>query len=130
MKYLLLLFFALPLFSACQEQGRQVPEVDPETLTGMWVHSYEEDTSGHKVYRPEDYPFPPARGREGFEIRENGVFFHRSIAPADGYLIHEGRWELVEGNILRVRFEAEELRDFSLEIFRLVEDMLVVKEQG
>jgi hypothetical protein len=127
MKYLLFLFFAIPFFSACQEKSGQKPDVSPETLTGMWLHSFEEDSAGQKVYRREDYPFPPARGREGFEIRENGTFIYRVIAPADGYLTYEGQWQLVEGYILQVRFEREEISDFSLEILHAEEDKLVVR---
>ncbi len=97
-------------------------------LTGAWLHSFEEDGPGQQVYRPEDYPFPPARGREGFEIGENGRFEYRAIAPADGYLYHEGQWELVEGNVLRVQFDREDLRDLRWEILHLEEGRMVVAE--
>ena len=33
-----------------------------------WTHSREEDSEGIKVYRPNEYNFPPSRGREGFEL--------------------------------------------------------------
>jgi hypothetical protein len=39
-----------------------------------WIHSHEEDTKDQKVYRPSTFEFPPARGRDGFEIRPNGEF--------------------------------------------------------
>lgn len=39
-----------------------------------WIHSHEEDTEDKKVYRPSTFDFPPSRGRDGFEIRENGEF--------------------------------------------------------
>lgn len=128
MKNWLFIFLAIPMFSACQEKSGQNPEIAPSILTGMWIHSFEEDNTRQKVYRPEDYPFPAARGREGFEIRQDGRFIYRVIAPADGYLTYEGEWELRNGRILSVRFEREEIQDFSLSILSATENKLVVEK--
>jgi len=46
----------------------------PSQIFRRWTHSREEDRADILVYRPKDYPFPPARGREGLEFRKNGEF--------------------------------------------------------
>jgi hypothetical protein len=47
-------------------------EIDREALVGRWLHSYEEDSADALVFRPGDFDFPPARGRDGFELRDDG----------------------------------------------------------
>src|SRR5438034_663791 len=44
-----------------------------------WLHSHEEDADAAKVYRPDDYPFPPARGRMGFELKPDGSLLEALI---------------------------------------------------
>lgn len=53
------------------------------TLHGRWQHSFEEDHDGVRVYRPEDYDFPPARGRGGVEFGADGTFVDWSPGAAD-----------------------------------------------
>ena len=48
-----------------------------------WVHSHEEDTVDKKVYRPSTFEFPQSRGRDGFELRENGEFILYVTGPTD-----------------------------------------------
>ena len=47
-----------------------------------WLRSPEEETGDVRVYRPEDHPFPPARGREGLTFHSDGRFDYR--APGRG----------------------------------------------
>jgi hypothetical protein len=56
--------------TAAQTEQRPLPPI----LFQRWVHSYEDDTAELRVYRPAGYDFPPARGRDGFEITPEGVF--------------------------------------------------------
>ncbi|MDQ3393304.1 MAG: hypothetical protein M3512_04230 [Bacteroidota bacterium] len=65
-----------------------------------WKHSYEEDQGDTLMFRPKDYDFPPSRGREGFEFKEEGVFYKYVIAPADGIDTLEGKWEKSDQNNL------------------------------
>ena len=74
----------------------------PDPLFKRWVHSFEEDKNGVKVYRPAGYEFPPARGREGFEIRKNGDFIQYDIAPGDGSRPVAGRWKRSAAGAIRV----------------------------
>jgi hypothetical protein len=50
-----------------------------ECIYNNWVHSYEEDTENEKVYRLSTFEFPPSRGRDGFEIDENGKVIKSSV---------------------------------------------------
>lgn len=71
-----------------------------------WQHSYEDDKGDTLAFRPKEYDFPPSRGREGFEFKENGVFKKYAIAPADGIITINGNWkELEEENSLLIQLE-------------------------
>lgn len=75
-----------------------------EEVLGRWLHSREENEGGVRVYRPEDYQFPPSRGRDGFEIRPEGEFIQLSIAPTDGLLETAGEWS-IDGDRISVSLE-------------------------
>jgi hypothetical protein len=77
----------------------------PRAIFQSWIHSHEEDTPGEAVYRPSTYAFPPARGRDGFELRPNGEFIRYGIAAADGSVKLRGRWEQVGPNAIRIMLE-------------------------
>ena len=64
----------------------------PPEVFGRWIHSHEEDTAGTTVYRRSTHPFPPSRGRRGFEIHPDGTFVRHAIAAADGSTAVRGRW--------------------------------------
>jgi hypothetical protein len=49
-----------------------------------WLHSHEEDTATERVYRPAAHPFPPSRGRTGFELRPDRTCTRIGIAARDG----------------------------------------------
>lgn len=75
--------------------------IEAASLVGRWVHSREEDTAGQSVYRSADYAFPPARGRDAFELQADGTSIDAPIAPGDGNLSARGRWEL-QGDLLHL----------------------------
>lgn len=66
----------------------------PPELFQHWIHSFEESSALQTVYRPVTYSFAPARGRDGFEIREDGIFISHPIAPGDGNMTIEEKWVL------------------------------------
>src|SRR5262249_37743396 len=68
--------------------------IDQSRLARAWVHSREEDTATTTVYRPEDYPFPPARGRNGFELRPDGSLVEEGPGPTDRTHHQAGTWRL------------------------------------
>jgi len=66
----------------------------PDAVFQRWLHSHEEDTNTHRVYRPASFAFPPSRGRTGFELRRDGSVTQIGINPRDGASEQAGRWEL------------------------------------
>jgi hypothetical protein len=68
----------------------------PHELFQHWIHSREEDRGDVRVYRPADYDFPPARGRDGFELKRDGTLIRYAIAAADGTTKRTERWEEVD----------------------------------
>ncbi len=96
-----------------------------EDLFRHWVHSFEDDSTGYRAFRPADYAFPPARGREGFEIQKGGAFVHYAIGPADGSIAVSGTWTMKGNNTLSVKLE--EGAEMEIQILELSKDMLKVK---
>ncbi len=74
-----------------------------ETLLGAWVHSHEEDEPGRKVFRRDDYPFPPSRGRRGYEFHPDGRVVARGPGPDDRTTAAVGTWTLeADGRLVLV----------------------------
>lgn len=59
---------------------------------GRWLHSFEEDHDGIRVYRPDTYPFPRARGRGGIEFSPEGKFVDWGPGRADAPEPTDGVW--------------------------------------
>lgn len=75
-----------PRVSASASSGGLTKMTDLDAcLQRRWLHSHEEDTADVRVYRPAEYPFPPARGRDGFEFALAASSFtsgsHAPMAP-------------------------------------------------
>jgi hypothetical protein len=63
-------------------------------VNGRWTHSFEEDHDGISVYRPDDFAFPPARGRRGVEFRPDGTLVEWAIGRGDAPEARPGgRWD-------------------------------------
>ena len=77
------------------------PVVKVLDLCQHWMHSHEEDTDEEVVFRPASYRFPPARGRTGFDLKEDGSLVEHGIAPTDRRTQSAGRWKL-DGTTLRL----------------------------
>jgi hypothetical protein len=59
-----------------------------------WLHAHEEDHGAVRVYRPAETPLPPSRGREGFELREDGSCSTRQAGRDDRPVDAPGTWAL------------------------------------
>lgn len=70
-----------------------------EDLHKAWMHSHEEDRGDELVYRTADYPFPPARGRDGFELLAGGALRYRGPGADDRRIAIDGTWR-IEGDDL------------------------------
>ena len=96
-------------------------------LHGRWVHSHEEDADDERVYRPADYPFPPSRGRDSFELRPDGTATEWTPGATDRSVAKEGRWTLERGGRVALRGPHEAKAHRVLEVVSLAPDRLVVK---
>lgn len=66
-------------------------------MTGLWLHSHEEDTASTMVYRRADHAFPPARTRDAVELRSDGIYVEYDGGPDDRGSATEGRWQDMGG---------------------------------
>ncbi len=102
-------------------------ELPPEALFRHWGHSFEEDNESSTAYRPQDFPFPRARGRQGLEFRPDGTVVDWQIGPGDKTRPVEGRWILERPGQLRLLFPN---RDRTVELVTVEGDRLRLRELG
>ena len=81
-----------------------------EQLLRRWGHSFEEDHDDVAVYRPAEYDFPRARGRDGIEFRPDGSYIDWVVGPGDAREPRGGRWRLEGDGRIRVTTEADQER--------------------
>ncbi len=98
-------------------------EVDPELLLGHWIHSHEESEDDRFVFRSADYPFPPARGRRAFVLRDAGDATSGGPGPDDRPVEEQGDWTL-DGSLLSVRTP---IWSIDLEIESLERGLLIAR---
>ena len=96
-------------------------------LQRHWVHSHEEDTATEKVYRPAEFPFPPSRGRTGFELQSGHRCAGFGIAPADGVEEYAATWELDDDDRLTI-YDARQRPVHVMQLVSLEGDRLVVRK--
>jgi hypothetical protein len=94
--------------------------VNQRDLHRHWMHSHEEDTDGEMVFRPASYRFPPARGRTGFDLKEDGSVIEHGIGPTDRTTRTSRRWTL-DGHTLKIG-------DRAMTIVSLDRDRLVLRK--
>jgi len=98
---------------------------DTKYLNQKWTHSFEEDTAQEMVYRPGGYVLRKARGRNQFDLKENGEVVDRRIGKDDVPDPVIGSWKL-EGENLVIN-----LSDGSEQVYPLKEvspEKLVLKK--
>src|SRR4249920_170819 len=100
--------------------------VDRAALERRWIHSHEEDTADEMVLRPDDYPFPPSRGRMGFELRHDGGYVETAIGPTDRPEEVTGTWTLAGDDALVVTRASSSEPERVLRIVSAEPDRLVV----
>ena len=92
-----------------------------QALIGSWVRSHEEDGPEERVYRRPGYDFPPARGRESIELREDGTLVEGLPGPTDVPAEASGTWQLqAEELVLRSGAGERALAVVAVEPDRLV----------
>jgi len=101
----------------------------PQPLLRRWTRSHEEDTPDTQVFRPADFPFPPARGRLSYEFAPEGELLFGGIGPTDRPTSSTGTWRL-EGDGRTLVLHVPDQLDQTLEIEDLSEERLVVRRPG
>ncbi|MEG4059045.1 MULTISPECIES: hypothetical protein [unclassified Microcoleus] len=138
--YILSIILSLPHAISASSQVEHNASITPLTIVQVaamtlpsqifrrWTHSREEDRADILVYRPKDYPFPPARGREGLEFRENGEFIRYQIGATDRSLGVPGRWSIQNTNMVEVQFPNQSVSSYTLTILECDEQILKVRQ--
>ncbi|MEG4090704.1 hypothetical protein [Microcoleus sp. Pol12B4] len=138
--YILSIILSLPHAISASSQVEHNASITPLTIVQVaamtlpsqifrrWTHSREEDRADILVYRPKDYPFPPARGREGLEFRENGEFIRYQIGATDRSLAVPGRWSIQNTNMVEVQFPNQSVSSYTLTILECDEQILKVRQ--
>jgi len=120
------------LFVGCtlvQLQCSSSQTIRAEKLVGAWNHSREEEKNEVRVFRPEGYELPRARGRERIEFLEEGRVEYHSIAPMDGYIKKRGRFTLhVEKRTLMLIFDSKDEEPMTFEVLELNEFILRLRQ--
>jgi len=99
----------------------------PPDVIGAWLHSYEEDTETTAVYRPDDYPFPPARrGRRGLEFRADGTFVELHPGPDDRPRPAAGRWRSLGDGRIQITFPQGQGTPFELTVVSCTDGVLTI----
>ena len=91
-----------------------------------WIHSHEEDIEDKKVYRPSTFEFPPSRGRDGFEIKENGEFILSFPGPTDRSEKTIGNFT-IDSNKLNVELVSLQ-KSYTMTILSCDENRLIIQK--
>lgn len=78
-----------------------------QCLLRPWGHSREEDGDGVEVWRPAGYPFPLSRGRNWFELREDGSAIFTGPGPDDRNRAASGSWVATGSDEFELRRSAD-----------------------
>ncbi len=99
----------------------------PPELFKHWIQSREDrdDRKNISVYRSSDYPFPPSRGRRGFEIKRNGEFILHEIGRTDRPVRVVGKY-IVEGTD-SIKIYLEDKNPFILRIVAIEDDGRILR---
>jgi hypothetical protein len=101
----------------------------PDAIFRKWGHSREEDTGDITVYRPEDFNFPRARGRDGIEFGRDGTFIEWQIGAADAQRGVQGHWQAEGPGRVRVNYEMNARPSQRLEIVECSPEILKVRQR-
>jgi hypothetical protein len=96
-------------------------------VVGTWMHAREEDSSGELVFRPADYDFPPARGRDGYTFRADHSGDYIGISPRDGSALSSCTWQVRAGHPPALVIAFPDGRSDVLSVVSVDSERLVVR---
>ena len=74
--------------------------MDADSLVRNWRHSHEEDSGDNMVFRPLSFPFPPSRGRRGFDLAAGGAMTMFGPGPDDRSNARRGSWAVRQDSLV------------------------------
>jgi hypothetical protein len=92
-----------------------------------WTHSNEEDSEDKKVYRPSTFEFPQSRGRDGFEIKENGEFILYIMGRTDKSEKIFGNFS-IDSNKLNIELVSIQ-KSYKMTILSCDENRLIIQKK-
>jgi hypothetical protein len=100
----------------------------PALLRQRWIHSFEEDSAGTQVYRPQSWDFPLARRpREAFELRADGTAQLFLPGAEDRPQAADASWTEEDGDLV-IRATKKAARGPSvLRVIKSAADKLIVR---
>ena len=98
-------------------------KIRPQLLCKRWLR----DHRSPGLYVPEDKA-PPARGLEGFELREDGSYIDIGFSPTDAICEAEGVWTMDEDNVLKLRPAGKRRAMRKIRVIDATEDRLIIEE--
>ena len=101
----------------------------PSQLFKRWTHSREEDSGDVMVFRPSSFSFPPSRGRDGLEFREDGEVLQYRIGATDRPEGVLGFWRAELGNRLTVDFPAGDGQPYRIQLISVDHDVLKIRRE-
>lgn len=115
-------------FVSCQGPKKWASRLD-SSIYKSWVHAFEEDSGKEKVYRPDGYQLPPARGREGIEIKQGGQVMYRAIGPVDVPVRYEGTWKMENKNTMLIQIPEYSEVPMRIQIVSVDKERLVTIQE-
>lgn len=97
--------------------------IDNECLYNSWVHSYEEDEPGKKVYRPSNFQFPLSFGRESMHIKVNGEVLFSHPGMDDRRVGRMGQFQIRDVDKIDVSLDGNR---FTITVLSCEPDRLVI----
>ncbi|MGH4011076.1 MAG: hypothetical protein ACRDTH_23440 [Pseudonocardiaceae bacterium] len=95
----------------------------PNLTDRVWLRSREEEKGSVRVYRPENFPFPPARGREGLVFHADGGFDYLGPGRGDQPGKATGTWRTDPSDSSRITADAAG-QTIELRILEVTGDVL------
>jgi len=100
--------------------------IHPDQVARRWIHSREEDHGDEVVFRTEDFDFPPARGRDGFILNDDGSMYHEAPGADDSTTQKPASWHIESGN--RLVLEDPDRGSKVYEVMSVDNDRLALKK--
>lgn len=102
-----ILLFSFLLTSSCGTN-----KIATNNIQNHWIHSFEEDEKGIKLFRLSNFVFKPSRGREEIKLLKEGKLEYRPISPNDEPIFYNGTW-IIKGKRLILKYN-NQIKEYKI----------------